>query len=124
MVVVAVVGVTLALVVGGRANNVPTISAPASWSHVGQEVSVKFLVRSTNVQGGRELLNAAAVSSERSAFSAVLADSLVRQSTHDPADFDFGHTVFVTGVVRIVHGQPEVLVTTPAQISAPNAEAQ
>jgi hypothetical protein len=123
-VLVVALGVTLTILVGGRANAAPTISANEAWSHVGQEVAVKFLVRSTDLQGGREFLNSLGESVHQYAFAAALSNSVVHQLAYDPADYDFGHTVSVEGVVRIVHGRPEVLVTAPAQISARNPEGQ
>jgi hypothetical protein len=79
--------------------------------------TVKYLVKSTNLEGDAELLNALDENSYQVGFSAVLTASLVRQSEFDPADYDFGHTIFVRGTVRLVGHRPTILVTTQDQIT-------
>ena len=112
VVLIAAVGILLGVVRAGDAQAVPTVSADQSWSHVGQNATVRFIVQSTSVQGGSELLNALGRDSYEYGFSAVLSDSVVRTATYDPADYDFGHAVSVKGIIRIVQRQPAILVRT------------
>jgi hypothetical protein len=120
LLVATAAGISVALVANNGPSAAPSISADESWSHVGQESTVRFVVQSTHLQGNRELLNALNGSSFPYGFSVILSDSVVRQAEHDPAEYDFGHTVSVEGRIRMSADRPVILVTDPGQISAAN----
>jgi hypothetical protein len=118
LLVLVAVGVPLLLVDGcGPTPSVAAISSDESWAHVGQMATVTYLVQSTTLNGESELLNALAEDVSQDGFSAVLAPSVVRQATFDPANYDFGHTIAVRGTVRLEGDRPTILVTTLDQIT-------
>jgi hypothetical protein len=91
---------------------------------VGQHVTVRFLVQSTSLAGSREYLNALEQTSAQYGFSAVVAGSVVRTAEYDPANYDFGHTIAVSGTVQLLQSRPVIVVNAARQITSTTPSSQ